>query len=277
MSARIILVIVMLFLFGGLFLWQRTASERPVSQGEAIPVVTPTASDTPAPEGHVSASSQSQAPTSVVDREKALAEFKRKFGEDLQVKLTKDGYLASVEGSVTGSARAGAGFDPKDPRKAVARAQEILAAAASLLGVQPEFPLQSPFAQTGATSAQVFYRESVGGMPISPYGRVSIDLGPRGELIGLHSSYVRNISVENQRKLDSGAAREYAVAAVKDPGTALRTEGGDSTVWIVSPPQPGAGQSVIARHAFEFNVKGWQVVVDAQDGRVIYKRDVRIR
>jgi hypothetical protein len=171
--------------------------------------------------------------------------------------------------------RAHSGFDPNDPQKAIERAKEILAEAESLLGVQAHQPLSQPIAKTGAVSAQVFFREEVAGLPLSPSGNVTVDLGPQGELVGLHSDYVRDVKVENSPQLDRESAKQRALLALSDteasnPG---KPEGGAHIIWIAQRLNPG--ESTSARHAFAYLYQGRQVVIDAQTGSILSRRDRR--
>jgi len=161
------------------------------------------------------------------------------------------------------------GFDPKDPRESVSRANEILAAARAELGIKPDLPLEAPLARGGEASAQVFYREHVGGLPLAPNGSVTVDLGPKGELLSISSDYHPNVTLSGTLKLDADTARGIALG-----GGSEQVEGGRLVAWVVG-RLSRPGEPLQARRAYEFSVQGKQVVVDAENGAFLFSRDRR--
>jgi hypothetical protein len=203
-------------------------------------------------------------------REVLWEHFREKFGHELEPRFSPEGRLVSVHGR-PGRSRKLEGFDPNDPRKALARAREIIESASSLLGVTPDWPLEQPIAKGSKVSAQVYFKEASSGVGVAPFGSVWVDLDSQGGLLGLDSSYIPNPTIVNSPSLEASDAKLRAVAAVNDGGATLKVEGGDAILWVDKDPS-GAPR---AYHAYEYYVQGRQVIVDAATGAILHKRDVR--
>jgi hypothetical protein len=194
--------------------------------------------------------------------------FQEKFGAELQSGFSADGRLVSISGRPGAGKRAQPGFTPEDPRQAIARAKEIVEQARALLGINEDWPLGEPLAQTGKISAQVYFQQSRGGVPVAPFGTVSVDLDSQGGLIRLDSSYAPDPQIVNDPVLDSSEAKLRALGAVGDQSSTLKPQGGNTVLWI------SAGGSE-ARYAYEYYIQGRRVIVDAGSGAILLKRDVR--
>jgi len=230
---------------------------------ERSPEGVPAAATPPASRGSESAG----------DRDSRWNAFREKFGTELRGEF-HGGRLVSLQGALGTGAKAGADFDSADPRKVVARAREILAASRELLGLSAEFPLDGPKAIPGPASAQAVFRETVDGVPIAPQGAITMDLGPQGELLGVDSSYLSPVQITNSVRLTEAQARDKALAAIHDSvESGMKVEGGSRLVWVTDPAPEG--RAAVARHAYEYSVKGRQVLVDAGDGSIITTRDRR--
>lgn len=199
--------------------------------------------------------------------------LEERFGQGLKPEFTKEGILSAVRGAREGS-RPTANFRPEDPQAAIERAREVLRALEGALGLQAHSPLEDPAARNNANSAQVYFQQKIEGRPLAPYGSVTVDLGPNGELLGLDSAYVRDVRTAGTHQLTVEQARVRArSAAAGQVGAGSRVDGGHSLYWLASP----GGQSRLARPAYEFDAGGVQVIVDAEDGRILSKRDQRQR
>lgn len=197
-------------------------------------------------------------------------EFKSKFGAELEPTFSDDGKLVRILGHVNQGTKASGNFHPDDPQKVIARAHEVLKAASHLLKLQKEWPLEDPRVSGNEVSAQVSFHETHLGIPLSPYGGVKLDLGADGELLELASQYVPEVQVSGAKSLDAQSAQTKAIAAVMGGGHA---EGGSEVIWATSAfAQNGP---VLAYHAYEYMVDGRQVIVDAQNGKVLFRRDRR--
>jgi len=141
----------------------------------------------------------------------------------------------------------------------------VIAAASGMLGIQPDFPLGNVAVKGSRISAQVFFNETYEGISVCPGGNVKIDLGPRGELLALNSSYVPLIAVGNRVQLSSDEAKLGANAVFqRGSSDTLHVDGGSQIIWV-------KGQE--GRFAYQFVSKGHQVVIDAQTGGVLSSWD----
>jgi hypothetical protein len=201
--------------------------------------------------------------------EVAWESFRDHFGSDLKPQFGPSGQLISVQGVIGKGSKADSSFRPQDPKKAIERAREILQAAQDLIGIDPEWPLESPAARGSLFSAQVFFNETHQGVVVSPAGTIKIDLGSQGELIGLYSNYAQNVSLANQVRLDSEEAQIKAISMFQnDQFSSIDVDGGGKIIWV---------EGKEGRYAYQFSVNGYQVVIDAQNGNVLFRRDRRIR
>lgn len=195
----------------------------------------------------------------------ALRVLRESFGSRLEARFSSDGRLESIAGAVDRESGVN-GFDPHEESQVRRRVQEILEVARGPLGLRDDWSLDKPIIRTGAVSAQAYFRETFEGVPVEPWGQVSIDLGPSGELLALYSSYRPDIKISNRIVLGEEQARVLAESAVAEHDSALGTEVGETIIW-----ESGG----IGRYAFEFNVRGRQVVIDASNGQVLSNRDQR--
>ncbi len=189
-------------------------------------------------------------------------EFKKRFGSELKP-IFSGGHLASARGGPGVGTRAAEGFRIDERRRVVARAREIVEAASGLLGLRTEFPLGDPALNQSAVSAQVFFEQTHQGVPLAPRGAVTVDLGTQGELLGLYSDYVPDVTISDEEKITAEQARVRAGIGYREPA-----EGGRAVYWLL-----GMGRS--ARRAYEFIVEGQRVVVDAGTGAVLSRREKR--
>lgn len=194
------------------------------------------------------------------------------LGDELRVELSREGRLASIRGRVGSGNPSSGEFDPRSSQQALERAQEILGMTRELIGVSEEFPLGGAEVHPGEFSAQVYFAQmSREGIPVEPGGKVSLSLGTRGELIGLDSDYRADLeSVAGARVISSAAGAfsvQSALEAEGQSGAAARISGGRPVLW--------AGQGGRPRPAYEYSADGRRYFVDAQDGRILARRDER--
>jgi len=226
---------------------------------------------TPAPAPSLSPGKKESAPEKkrTFDPEKEWKEFVKKFGPDLKPVFLKNGQLVSVRGDPAGSNATDPAFRPDDPKKAIARAREILAAAEDLLGLRPDWPLESAATRGSFISAQVFFNETHDGVTVEPVGNIKIDMGSKGELVGLYSDYASRVKITNEVILDSEQAQTKAIATARfqNKETSPRVDGGSKIIWVVSESE--------GHFAYEFLVNGRKVIIDAQTGDVLFSKDRR--
>ncbi|MGK5083226.1 hypothetical protein WDW37_07955 [Bdellovibrionota bacterium FG-1] len=198
--------------------------------------------------------------------------FQKKFGPDLNPQFNSKGHLESLKGSFGNGLRGAPDFDPKDPKKSIMRANEVIDGARGLLGIQADLPLLAPLAKNSPATTQVAFREGYDGIPLEPPATITVDLGPQGELLGLWSSYTGDVIVINSRTLDLENARSRAQTAVEDTPSASTIKGGREVIWVDPRKSDAAPQG---HRAYEFYVQGRQVIVDASNGKILSKRDRR--
>jgi hypothetical protein len=184
-------------------------------------------------------------------------EFLRKYNEGLKLAFDPAGRLVRIEGAhlnpadLQGSNRV-PGFRPASDSELRARAEEIFADAGGLLGAASSTAFIGPTLQTGDTTGQAFYQQSIDGVPIYPGGNVSMVIGPDGELRAFDSSVFARVQVLNQ-------------AILPQPSDSRK-------VLYVTESQPTA----LLRYAYETREKGMQRINDAQTGELLLERDQKI-
>lgn len=209
-----------------------------------------------------------------LDSEKEWNLFKSRFGQNLTAEYATNGRLAVVHGNAGQGRKASSAFDVTDRQAAIQRAREVIEGAYDLLGINPNSPLADhPVARNSETSVQVYFRETRGGYPVEPNGQITVDLGKDGELLGLYSSYIPDIDIENSVNLGSDQAKVKAGQISVDTQIGLRAEGGRQILWVAQNSAMEAKAQ--GRIAYEFLIQGRQVVVDAGSGEILFSRDRR--
>ncbi len=196
--------------------------------------------------------------------------FKIKYGEHLEPKYSADHFLISIEGKVGVGVPRGLEFSPADEDQLKQRADEMLRALSGLIGERENWPIEFREARVGASSGQVFFRETHDGLVVKPSGTVKVDLGPHGELLGFYSDYASQVKTIIPATLSEAEVQERARTVL---GQRKGSEGslggfrpGERILWV-------SGST--ARVAYEFFVAGRELVVDAQSGRIILFHDLR--
>ena len=229
---------------------------------------------------------------SEVQEVQEFRKFQDKFGSDLEPQFNSEGHLIAVRGTLGQGAAAAPDFTTQDPQKVTLRGQEIVNAAQDLLGLRSELPLSSPIPREGPVTAQLYFRETYRGLTLLPEGTLKIDLGPKGEILELSSDYLAKLNVVSEVRLTSEEALAKALSSV-ERGTAhgLRpaegnrdsnNTGGNKVVWVVQAgPSAGPGAMTPALRemqghvAYQFFVRGREVVIDAGTGLVLFSRNRR--
>lgn len=187
--------------------------------------------------------------------------FRKKYGEGFETEYNEKGEIVRITAQNSTGKSKTLGFSTTNKDQVIQRANEILGDLEDLLGLQNELPLQIADVQLGNVSSQVYLREQMGSIPIYPMGTITIDLGPDGQLLGLSSSYVQSIQTANERTL---SAQEAALKAGITQSTGLV----QTVIWA-------AGFKGPFYHAYQYQIRGEQVIIDASSGNVIYRRDKR--
>jgi hypothetical protein len=201
--------------------------------------------------------------------------FRERFGQELSPEFSQEGLLIGIQGRTGAAGQAGLGFRSNDPQAAIVRAREVVDAGRELLGLDAQWPLGDPIVKGDKRSVLVSFQEAHEGVPVAPFGNLTVVLGAAGEILRLDSSYVPGARFVNQPTLTVEQAKERALevasAGGAPDGPTLRPEGGELVLWT---SQDAAGGSQ-ARYAYEFFVGGRRAVVDAASGALIVSKDLR--
>ncbi|MCM2323205.1 MAG: hypothetical protein NDJ90_08070 [Oligoflexia bacterium] len=260
------LIFGLLIIAAGLALWMALSWPRPSLPGapaEVDPIRSPVAVQVGAPVGVPPAASL---PDRSPLRERASWErFQERYGKALKGEFSREGRLLSVRGAPGGSAPPG--YSADDPGQVIQRTKAVLGDAAELLGLESRSPVEVTASKVNGSSAQVYFQQTFDGLPVLPYGKVVVDLGPAGELVGIDSDYIPALTASTLGGLAVEEAVRRARSALPPELRERKIEGGQRILWV---PEPGAAQP-----AFEFLIAGRQLVVDARDGRILFLKDRR--
>ena len=246
---------------------------------EQIAVQTPQVA-TPAPiavnAGFIAAPTQVKRTlaATAVNTERAWNKFKDKYGGNLQPGYMNHGLISTIQGSLESKPASGR-FNASDSQQAIARSKEVLGDVQDLIGYKITQPLTNPVYRGSDQYAEVSFQEQIQGIPIEPFGTITVSLGPEGELKSLYSTYVADINVPNidTAKLSQDTGRARAIASVTDASPQSRASAGTVVIWATPPSSPNGTPQ--GRAAYSYYVEGRQVVVDASSGEVIFRRDKR--
>ncbi len=144
------------------------------------------------------------------------------------------------------------------------KAQALLKSLEASLGVSQK-DLNLVATNLGKHSAQVFFQQTIEGVTLAPYGNLSFDLSRDGSLARVDSDLIPDAVISNKKQLSADAIQKNN--DFKSKGRAL--------LWASRPQSDGGGVPV--KHAYEFMEAGFQIVVDAETGKVLLKRDRRMR
>ncbi len=188
-----------------------------------------------------------------------------KLGKGFAVEYSPEGQLLAITGKPRPDEIREADFKPSSSDQVAKRSRELMKELLPALGLAVGTRLGEPRVQPGEVSAQVYFQQTQEGVPIAPFGSVTLLLGPAGEILRVDNSSLSELHVEGDAKLSISEARLAAGAAAS-----RIVEGGEQVVWATS--STGA-----ARPAYQFESQGRQIVIDASSGKVILNRDRRMR
>jgi hypothetical protein len=204
----------------------------------------------------------------LVESSKEFVEkFRDQFGANLEFEFFRSGRLLAIHGGMGQGVFAQSDFRPDDVYQVRSRAKKILEVAETALGVQENWPLREIDFQGSKLTAHMTYHQTYQDLRVAPVGTVKIDLGPKGEVIALYSDYAPNVNVTNESKLTAAQALEKAKIPKKGEsgGTASATQA-EKVVWI---------EGTQGKIAYQFYIEGEEIVIDAQSGEVILRRNRR--
>jgi hypothetical protein len=203
-------------------------------------------------------------------------EFAAKYGPALQFEMTADGRLASVR---EGNARSipVRNFRAGDHDAVLAAAKQVLEDARNLIKAPPDLEVQSRQVQSDDVSSQVDFVQAKDGVPLAPYGKLTVQFDSSGGLRALYSDYISDIRIVNPRTLSEDTARQKMLDAISsDPAREGRpsfTSRGEAIIYIPAPQI--SAEPVPAHHAYRFWLSGREVILDASTGDILFQRDRR--
>lgn len=228
---------------------------------------------TPVIKSHFDEQNETRQLASQVDIRSMWKKIERRYGKHLTPRYFGN-RLVEIKGSVLRPRTKKNRFNPARADQLLSRSQEIFEDIRPLLGNGQPVEFLRPMATTGKYSGQTFYQQSVEGYPLKPFGNVTIDLGPQGEVIRVSSDVVPGIQVKNEKSLSVEQAEKSALTWLKNEHHLMDPlRGGEPIVWVPRPETDGL--SVDAYYAYDFYVSGSQLVVDAQDGAIHFYRSIK--
>jgi hypothetical protein len=135
-------------------------------------------------------------------------------------------------------------------------------------------PLQIASMQQNTVSTQVTFDQTVSGVGMSNWGHVHLEFTPDGELISMDSSVLPNPVLANQKKLSPEQARN--VGASMDPDRFPNSGDSSNTFREILWPVEVKSDSSKLIHAYEITRRGQKIVIDAESGKIVSQKDVRI-
>jgi hypothetical protein len=208
--------------------------------------------------------------------EKSWKQFQALFGLQLQPAFTPDHRLVRIRAGEE-AAKPASDFSSGDKKAALARAQEILRQAADLLELRADYPLQAQAVRSDEISSQVEWVQTYHGVPIEPYGRITLQLDAQGGVRGLFSSYISDPLIVNAPSLDDAQARGVAISNLhftpERPLEAGQIQKGDLILFAQGPQDSAA--PIELKYAYRYWISGHEIVVDAERGDIISERDRR--
>ena len=203
--------------------------------------------------------------------EKSIGQMKNEYSrkpssadinQDYTIKRDLDGNIVELLGKPGNRNRDIKGFSTETEIEITKRASQIME---QLNGTFDRAGLSNyATVVTGSRSAQAFYQQIYGGYPVRPSSGVKVDLAKNGGVIRV-SSDVRPIhSIGNSPVLDSESAM---AEAKKHMSSARSIVGGEHVIWV---------RGDTGFHGYSFNADGKQIVINAENGDVLFKKDRRL-
>ncbi len=201
--------------------------------------------------------------------------FLKNFGFDFTPEFSENHHLTAIRGSLGSNLPASTrDFTTTSPPQVAQRATDILDAVKNLVGINDRYPVQPTSIRTGPLTAQAFYQETYNSLPLANAGHLKVDLGPKGELLVLESDYIPSVEISNQRKIDTSTAKSKAFENLRRTQAhsdsiqnAVPTDSERPVIWM-----SGKNQGKIA---YQFMIQGREIVIDAENGSVLFNRDRR--
>lgn len=161
-----------------------------------------------------------------------------------------------------------AAIAPRAPAQVREDKPALARALARVAGV-PRPMLSAPERREDGDRTYLSFRQLWEGVPVEPYGNVSLTLGPGGKVLEGSSQYLAELVVDPNPRRPETEARLVAREVATRLG-ARRLTGGLPIVWVSSPGIPAQGKK-----AYEYSAQGVQIIVDAATLEVLKTRSFR--
>jgi len=189
------------------------------------------------------------------------SQFQKKFGKHLRADFSSQGQLLRIRGEVgQGKPNRSGEFTSQNSIDVIHRSEQVVQAVKALIHYEEQFPIQQVQAQPGKWSAQVHYRQVWSDLPLEPLGKLKVDLGPQGELLGVDSDYHPGVQVKNGGVFEVSEiqARSVAQAHLKEDGThfVASLKEGRKIIWV--------DRRLVGFPAYSYSEQGRTVVISAQ-------------
>jgi hypothetical protein len=216
---------------------------------------------------------QGRHPLSPASVDERWRHFQKEFGLHFDSTFTLDHRLSHVR-AVDRSARPMRGFDSGNKDAALKRAEEVLKVAGPLIGLNSDYPLSARAVSSDEISSQVEWVQAYRGVPIEPYGRITVQLDQNGGLRGLYSNYISDPVIGNEPSLDPVAAKNALIShldfTVEHPERI-----GVGELVLFSPGPQVTSSPVILTYGYRYWIEGREVILDAAKGEILSERDRR--
>ncbi len=213
----------------------------------------------------------------------SLKSFRSKLkahGFSLKPVFNEEGKLIQLQGKPHALADSQRSFDPRNEAQVRDRATAVIEAFRSELGLDDRTQLELSSVKPGQFTAQVTFEQRVDGLIVHPRGKIHLRFGPQGELMGMESSAVSAVQVQNQFSMDMHHAKTLAFESVSrtekepayhsDKNTPSGTD--QKLLWVPS----WKSSNPEGFKAYRFQIAGREVVIDGQSGQILMNKNKKI-
>lgn len=202
-----------------------------------------------------------------------VAPFLRHFGSELDLKFSSDHRLVRIRSSRKPGVAART-FQSGDYESVRKRSQEILDQVKSLIAYNPDFPVGENAIRSDEVSSQIEFTEKYRGVPLAPFGGITVQLDQNGGIRGLYSTYISEVRISNEASMDETEARELAPKKIHFSRT-QDTPVGKGELILFTPGPQDSEQPVELKYAYRYSIDGRDVILDASNGNILSERDRR--
>ncbi|MEK6579317.1 MAG: hypothetical protein AABZ55_08845, partial [Bdellovibrionota bacterium] len=188
-------------------------------------------------------------------KNKLLKQLRAQFGPDVKIEIGESNRLVSIRASKEFR------FQRREvianEADAIRRAEEILGLLRDEIGIRPESPLSEPVVRLTENTALVYFQQTLKGLPVAPFGQVTVQLDLHGGLNRLDSDYLSGLRVENEIS---------GVNNFSPPSEPM-----SSIVWVAR--EYATRDNPSGKYAYQYVSSGVQVVIDAQTGVILFQKN----